>query len=176
MIKISPFGAGSDKTEYEPYDKELPKIFEEIKALILQELPDVSVKHIGSSSIPGIGGRNVLDIAIPSSEEKHKAITTKLKQLGFENSPFPHYLPLLVATTTWNEKKYFILLYVLSKENPTFKDWLAFRNHMRQNPVDAKAYDEVKKKAIKEGNTEGDSYQKAKSPFLKTMLEKIKTN
>ena len=174
MIKFNSFGAGSDNTEYHPYDDELPKIFEEIKTIVLQEFPDVSVEHIGSSSIPGMGGRNVLDIAIPSPEGKHEAITKKLKQLGFENSPFPHYLPLLVATTTWNQKKYFILLYVLSPENPTFKDWLAFRNYMRQNPNDAKAYNEVKKQAIKEGNTRGDSYQNAKSPFLQDMLAKIK--
>lgn len=175
MIELDSFGKGTDTTEYHAYDAELPTIFEELKALISQKITGISIEHIGSSSIPGIGGRNVLDVAIPSSDEKRALIIKKLKQLGFEESPFPHYLPILVSAVNWNAKKYFILLYVLSPDSAAFKDWITFRNYMRKHPKDAKAYDNIKQQAIKQNKTGGEDYQNAKSPFLRDMLAKIKT-
>ena len=173
-IKINSFGEGSDKTEYHTYDQNLPQIFENIKSLINETILDVSVEHIGSSSIPGIGGRNVLDIAIPTMTKNHQAIRTKLKKLGFEDSPFPHYLPLLVASTRFEEKKYFILLYIVSPDNETYKNWINFRNYMRTHPDDAKEYNDAKKQAVKDSNTRGDLYQNAKAPFLQKINAKIK--
>lgn len=173
-IKINSFGKGSDTTEYHPYDEKLPQVFEDIKSLINDTIPDIQVEHIGSSSMPGVGGRNVLDIAIPSLTQKHEAIRTKLKQIGFEDSPFPHYLPLLVASTAFEGGKYIILMYVVSPDNETYKNWISFRNHMRTHPDDAKEYNDTKKQVIKEGKTRGDLYQNAKAPFLQKISTKIK--
>ncbi len=173
-MKINSFGEGSDTTEYHPYDSQLPQVFEDIKSLINNTIPSVPVEHIGSSSIPGVGGRNVLDIAIPALTQKHEAIRSKLKEMGFEDSPFPHYLPLLVASTTFEEKEYFILLYVVSSDNETYKNWISFRNHMRTHPDDAKEYDNTKKQVINEGYTRGDLYQNAKAPFIQKISAKIK--
>lgn len=94
--------------------------------------------------------------------------------MGFEDSPFPHYLPLLVASTTFEEKEYFILLYVVSSDNETYKNWISFRNHMRTHPDDAKEYDNTKKQVINEGYTRGDLYQNAKAPFIQKISAKIK--
>jgi len=172
-IKIGPFGPISDTTRYEPYDTALPEIFEDIKLIILKAIPDTSVEHVGSSSIPGIGGRNVVDIAIPCKLEMHDVIRIRLKTLGFEDSPFPHYLPLLVASAVSNGRSYPILLYVIDPKNKTYQQWIQFRDYMRLHSDDAHAYDKVKRQAIADGHVEDEAYQKAKAPFLTRQINKI---
>ena len=173
MIEINPFGEGMENAIYSPYDSQLPMIFEEIKKVILKTFPAVSVEHIGSTSIPGMGGRNVLDVTVPCQPQIQSTIIKWLKQIGFKESPFKHYLPLLVASTVWEQKKYFILVYVLSPENQIYKDWMIFRNYMRQHPQEIQAYNELKKHIVAEGKTKDTEYQKAKNSFLHNCINPL---
>lgn len=175
-IEIGPFGPSADTTGYQPYDTALPAVFAGIKSIILEAMPDASVEHVGSSSIPGVGGRNVVDIALPCALEVHDAIRIRLKALGFEDSPFPHYLPLLVASAHSNGRNYPILLYVIDPNDIIYRQWVQFRDYMRLHPEDAQAYDEVKRRAVADGHGEDGSYQEAKTPFIVSLMGKIQAD
>lgn len=172
-IEIVPFGPSADSTGYQPYDAALPEVFMGVKSIILETIPDASVEHVGSSSIPGVGGRNVIDIAVPCALEMHDAIRIRLRSLGFEDSPFPHYLPLLVASAHSNGRNYPVLLYVIDPQDKIYRQWVQFRDYMRLHPEDAQAYDEVKRQAIADGHGEDGSYQEAKTPFIIGLMDKI---
>ena len=177
MNPIKPMTAGSDKVEYHPYDPSLPQAFEAIRSIIQQALPNARVEHVGSSSIPGLGGRNALDIVIPAQQPDQAAIKQSLYGLGFQDSPFRHFLPLLVGTLPYQGRDYTLLSYVLAPESDIYVGWIAFRDHMRRHPVDAQAYDALKKQIVAEGVAKGAvdgwRYQQAKTPFLVSMSEKI---
>ena len=160
--------------QYHPFDPRLPDVFEKIKRLVQATAGPVSIEHVGSSSIPGLGGRNALDIAIAAAKAQQPEIRQRLYELGFEDSPFPHFLPLLVGQITHEGANYQILLYVVSPESNVLADWLKFRDHMRSHPEDARAYDAVKQEAIAKGKAEGDDYQEAKNPFLAGISAKLK--
>jgi GrpB-like predicted nucleotidyltransferase (UPF0157 family) len=159
--------------QYHAYDPRLPGVFEKVKLLIQSAAGPIPVEHIGSSSIPGIGGRNVLDIAIPAAEAKQPEIRRELYELGFEDSPFPHYLPLLVGEVAYESKNYQILLYVVAPESSVFGAWLEFRDYMRGHSEEARAYDATKREAIAKGRVKGDDYQRAKDPFLSAISAKL---
>ncbi len=167
--------------EYHAYDPRLPDVFEQIKRLIQTAAGPVLVEHVGSSSIPGIGGRNVLDIAVSAAESRHTDIRQAMYALGFEDSPFPHYLPLLVgqlaheSESESESEKYQVLLYIVSPESPVLAGWLKFRAHMRGHPEDAQAYCAAKQEAVARGKTEGGDYQEAKSPFLAVISAKLRS-
>ena len=110
--------------QYHAYDPRLPDVFEKIRGLIQAAAGPVSVEHIGSSSIPGVGGRNVLDIAVPAAEALHPEIRRALHELGFEDAPFPHYLPLLVGQITDEGTNYQMLVYIVSPESNILAGWL----------------------------------------------------
>jgi GrpB-like predicted nucleotidyltransferase (UPF0157 family) len=177
MKQIRSMKTATDDTpyvvEYHPYDPRLPEVFEMVARLIQTAAGAVVVEHIGSSSIPGVGGRNVLDIAVPAAEPQQPAIRKVLYELGFEDSPFPHYLPLLVGQIAHQSKNYQILLYVVSPESSVFADWLKFRDHMRGHPEDAQAYCTTKQEAVAEAMTGGKDYQEGKSPFLASISAKL---
>jgi GrpB-like predicted nucleotidyltransferase (UPF0157 family) len=173
MVELSTFGAGSDSTSYQPYDPALPEVFAEIRTLILRLLPEVEVEHVGSTSVPGIGGRNVIDLAVLAPERDHRAVRTGLLAVGFEPSPFPHYLPLLVATASRGGRDYPVLAYVVTPTSDVYVRWISFRDHMRTHPVDAHGYDLVKRQAIADGHTDNETYQTAKTPFILGVVEKL---
>jgi GrpB-like predicted nucleotidyltransferase (UPF0157 family) len=159
--------------QYHAYDPRLPSVFEKIKFLIQSAAGSIPVEHIGSSSIPGVGGRNVLDMAIPAAEAQQPGIRQALYELGFEDAPFPHYLPLLVGEVAFDTKHYQILLYVVAPESSVFGAWLKFRDYMRGHPEEARAYDATKRDAIAKGSVQGDAYQRAKDPFLAAVSAKL---
>ena len=96
-----------------------------------------------------------------------------MHQLGFQDSPFPHYLPLMVGHLPCQGSSFPILLYVISSKSQVYLDWLRFRNHMRTHPADAQAYDSVKRRASLGGEIDGEQYQAAKAPFLTAMATKL---
>jgi len=159
--------------QYHAYDPRLPGVFERVKLLIQSAAGPIRVEHIGSSSIPGVGGRNVLDIAIPAAEAKQPEIRRALYELGFEDSPFPHYLPLLVGEVAHESNAYQLLLYLVAPESSVFGAWLKFRDYMRAHSDEARAYDATKREAIAKGQVKGDDYQRAKDPFLAAISAKL---
>src|ERR1043165_7591445 len=121
MKPIKSISTLSDTADYHPYDVNLPAVFNEIKLLIQQELPTVQVEHVGSSSIPGVGGRNVIDMVMPATAPEQMAIKQHLYALGFQDSPFRHFLPLLVGAVAFQGNEYTILLYVIAPDSDTYQ-------------------------------------------------------
>jgi GrpB-like predicted nucleotidyltransferase (UPF0157 family) len=177
MKPIQGMKAAADNTpyvvQYHAYNPRLPSVFEKIKLLIQSAAGPIAVEHVGSSSIPGVGGRNVLDVAVPAALAKQPEIRRALHELGFEDSPFPHYLPLLVGEVAHEGASYQILLYVVAPDSGVLEGWLRFRDHMRAHPDDARAYDATKREAIAAGRVQGDDYQRAKNPFLAAIAAKL---
>jgi len=173
MIEIRPLDAPSSKTEYQPYDADLPLVFDELAAFLRDQMSGARVEHVGSSSVPGLGGRNVLDVVVTAPEAEHELLRTRLVGLGFQPSPFRHFLPLLVASVSRQEKSFSVLLYVLTPESDMYHGWIAFRDHMRAHPEDAAAYERIKRAAITEGNGDMESYQRAKTPFVVAIANQI---
>ena len=178
MKPIRDFSHGDTRAPYlvtyQVYDPEFPAVFLKIKKLIQDVAGPIVVEHFGSSSIPGLGGRGALDIAIPTPESEHSYLKQLLYGIGFQDSPFPHYLPLLVGCLNHMQRNYAILLYLVLPESKVYTDWLKFRCHMLNNPEDALAYDDVKRQTIARGDTQGEHYQEAKLPFLTAIADKLK--
>lgn len=173
MKSIKSIATSSYTVDYHPYDANLPAVFNEVKRLIQQALPDVRVEHVGSSSISGVGGRNAIDIVIPAVASDQAAIKSHLATLGFQDSPWQHFLPLLVGAVVFQAKEYTILLYVLPPDSDVYTGWITFRDYMRTHPEDARAYDLMKQQTIADGKVQRGQYQQAKTPFLVSMMAKI---
>jgi GrpB-like predicted nucleotidyltransferase (UPF0157 family) len=175
MRPILPFetdGESGYVVRYKPYDAEFPVVFAELKRLIQGAAGPVTVEHVGSTSVPGVGGRGAIDVAVPIHEAEQQNVHAAMLRLGFQDSPFPHYLPLLVGRFNWRGVEYPVLLYLLPPESPVYEGWLKFRAHMRASAADATAYDAVKRQAIGTGSVDGERYQAAKTPFVESVATK----
>lgn len=116
----------------------------------------------------------MIDMVIPAETQDQPFVKQHLLALGFQDSPFQHFLPLLVGTVSDHGKEYTILLYVITSDSDIYRGWIMFRDYMRTHSEDAQAYDTVKKQTIAAGNVEVQRYQQAKTPFLVSIREKIR--
>jgi dephospho-CoA kinase len=71
-------------------------------ALINQIRPGISADHVGSTAVPGLIGKNVVDLQITASLAEVPAITGALLGLGFAQQrgrdPWPPERPMLEGT------------------------------------------------------------------------------
>ncbi len=159
---------------YQDYDEQYPQVFAEVVKAIETVLPSSHIEHVGSTSIPGLGGRNVLDIVVVAEPARHAEMESKLVRIGFVKSPFSHFLPMLTKSIRSHDQDYPILLYLLPEEHEIYQGWIAFRKYMQQHLEEIQRYAEVKKRAIAEGKTDPASYQQAKTAYLESLVKHIK--
>ena len=79
---------GPPVMSYEDYDPNYPRVFERLTADIRAVLPAARVEHVGAASVPGLGGRRVIDAVVIVSDDAQPATASALLAAGFTRSPF----------------------------------------------------------------------------------------
>jgi GrpB-like predicted nucleotidyltransferase (UPF0157 family) len=68
---IRPYPFPSPHPALRPWDPRAPEVAARVVALIAERLPDTTVEHIGSSSVPSCEGKGYLDFVIPYRDDTH---------------------------------------------------------------------------------------------------------
>src|SRR2546423_3285587 len=61
--------------------------------LVHEQRPDLAVDHIGSSAVPGLPGKNVVDLSIAADPADVDDVARVLSELGFERQTAPTAFP-----------------------------------------------------------------------------------
>lgn len=139
-------------TKVHPYNLQYPEVFQKIKDLITQLLPNLEIEHIGSTAIPGIYSKPIIDILIPCYPADFYYIISQLKNIGFQATPFkniPEDRPMLVAGINYQQKFYNIHVHLTPRNSEVHLDNIYFRDQLCQNPKLAKEYERIKKKPLR---------------------------
>ena len=158
---------------FEEYDPNYPHVFAAVVAEIRKALPDAYVEHTGSTAVPGLGGRGMLDMVILADGSRDDEIVANLLRIGFIESPFAFVKSMLVGRIAYGGKAYPLLLYVLPAEHEMIRGFLAFRAYMQEHPEEAQTYAEVKRHVLAEGQVDARSYQDGKTPYLEAVAARI---
>lgn len=69
---------------YKKYDSRYIKQFKKERNKIYTVLPKkIRIEHIGSTAVPGLGGKGAIDIAILATKEQAPRFIRKLERIGF---------------------------------------------------------------------------------------------
>ncbi len=161
------------------YDPNWPKIFEREKKLILSAVGHIVVKieHIGSTAIPGLGAKPIVDIlvAVNHLKDAGKCIEP-LKLIGYE------YKPRLEADIP--ERRFFgkgdplreqhYHLHMVELTSDFWKRHLLFRNYLRTHPEAAREYHKLKQQLASEYGRNREGYTEAKTPFIESIVAKAR--
>jgi GrpB-like predicted nucleotidyltransferase (UPF0157 family) len=167
-------GLEKEELKFVNYNPEWQKLFEKEKKLLQSVIGNniLEIQHIGSTSIPGILAKPILDIGIAVDNFEAAAICIKpLAEIGYtyngesgiprrhwfaKGNPVTHHVHILeIDSQTWNNN-------------------LIFRDYLTQNPEIAREYAELKLKLLKEIESDREAYQQAKSPFIDRVLQQAK--
>jgi GrpB-like predicted nucleotidyltransferase (UPF0157 family)/phage shock protein PspC (stress-responsive transcriptional regulator) len=135
----------------------------------------VVIEHVGSTAVPGLAGKPVLDIAVAvSSEPSADACIAPLEALGYEyrgphgDDPRRRYYVRDVA----GQRAVQIHLYILPA--PAWEDKLTFRDALRSDRALALAYVAEKQRAATVVGWDKGAYSVEKGRFIEAVLRPLR--
>ena len=159
--------------ELVPYNPEWSKLANQEAKRILESLsfPVIGIYHIGSTSVPGLKAKPILDFVI-EVENLDDVIQNVLifEDLGY-TSKGEFGIPgrQFFARDTNEERSHH--LHVFQQGHPDIERHLVFRDFLRANPDAAREYEKLKEKLAKRFPKASGSYTEAKSDFILSMDE-----
>ena len=155
------------------YDSRFPEIAARVAALIRDRIPNVTVEHIGSTAVPGCGGKGVIDLMLVSPPEGFDSVKDRLTDLGFQpqatRDPFPESRPMRVGAI-WHEGQLFRThVHVLTAGAAEIGELLAFRDRLRADSALRTVYEACKQAILAAGVVESVAYAEAKAGFFEVV-------
>ncbi|OGM13794.1 hypothetical protein A3A76_04755 [Candidatus Woesebacteria bacterium RIFCSPLOWO2_01_FULL_39_23] len=164
------------KYVFKKFDYNFPKIFLLEKERLSEALGEsVVIEHIGSTAIPELGGKGIIDIALGAEIKEFQKISRILKKIGYEFKPNAGVRKRLFFLLEKSNKARKKQIYHIHLTNIKGKEWnrmIKFRDYLLTHPLAVKAYADIKKKAAEESNQDKDVYMKLKEPIIKEILIK----
>lgn len=161
------------KYVFKAYDKRFPVLFAKEKRRIASKLEATSlVEHVGSTAVPNLGGKGIIDIAIIANPENLDMVSNQLQDLGYEfrpqhSTPDRLFFRQDLADAQEGTRRYHI--HLMRRGSNEWDAMIAFRDYLRAHPDEANQYATLKKKAAEEADEDGVKYRALKDP----MFEKI---
>ena len=163
------------KYVFKSYNKIFPEIFEKEKEKICDFIEEtILIEHVGSTSIPNLGGKGIIDIAIAVRKQDMDSVSKQLQDLGYEFRPVfstPDRLYFIIHRPDSEQEIRRYHIHLTYPENNEWKEFLSFRDYLRNHPNELREYAELKLKAALEADDDGERYRKIKEPIF----EKIRS-
>jgi GrpB-like predicted nucleotidyltransferase (UPF0157 family) len=159
---------------YFPYDPEAPRVAARLIDSILDCRSTLYVDHIGSTAVPGCGGKGIIDLLVAYPAGAFFVARDALDQLGFQPQsgpePFPESRPMRVGATTYRGKAYRVHAHVIRSGDREAQNLIKFRDRLRADAELVRAYQVEKLSILSSGITVSTEYSKAKSDFIRAVL------
>lgn len=177
-----------DKYIFRPYNQIFPILFESEK-LRLQKIlgGNAQIDHIGSTAVPGLGGKGVIDISVVIPKKDWPEISKKLEGVGYEykKKDAEREKERLFFMANLPDEELGTRLYHIHlsyPESPEFKKEIGFRDYLRSHSEEAEEYAEIKRNAAEEAqkftskNKMRDTYSQTKKDFIEKVIKKLKND
>jgi len=167
-----------DKVVLRSWDPETKKYFAKEKARLLKTLGKAfEIHHIGSTAVPGLGGKNIVDMILLAPDKKTAYSVVKI----LESMEYYHnkdagdeYRIFFNCNRDFKGQKIHMHLNVMWKTSNKYKDYLMFRDYLRKHPEEAKRYYLLKKLWAKKAKNIREKYTEMKGDYVKEVLKKAK--
>ncbi|MDF3034717.1 MAG: grpB [Alphaproteobacteria bacterium] len=153
--------------EVVPYNAQWPLLFAQEAAKIQAALGEncVTVHHIGSTSVPGLCAKPILDI-VPVVKNILKVDATRLEELGYEGRG---EMGMLFRRYFSNRLCH---LHIWEEGHAEINKHLIFRDYLIKNPDEAKRYENLKLRLAEAFPNDRPSYTLSKDSLIKEILHK----
>ncbi len=153
---------------------EYSKYFEAEKLKLLDLFDDsVKIEHVGSTAIPGLGGKGIVDIVV-GVESGFESFKKKLEPIGYLFREHVSSDDRLFFRKEYDEERGVrrVHVHLVTFEGNEWVNLTAFRDYLLKHPETIEAYVALKKKAVKVAQGEGEVYRDFKKEFILEVIEK----
>lgn len=167
-----------------PYDERWPGLYDAARSELAAALGEsVAIEHVGSTSVPGLAGKPIVDImvGVPSLEHD-RALIDAVVGLGYEYvpetippMPFRRFFrrPDERLAPGFSSAGYHV--HMVEQTHEFWPAHLAFRDYLRAHPDDAAEYERLKRELADRFGGERERYTDAKGDFIAAVLAKAGT-
>jgi GrpB-like predicted nucleotidyltransferase (UPF0157 family) len=157
-------------------DPAAPEVARRLIALIATRWPATPAEHIGSSAVPGLAGKGIIDLLLAADPAQIPAITQALLELGFQpQSPaaFPATRPMLWGAFSHGRTDYPVHVHVVPAASPEAAAMRGFRDALRADPVLRRRYAALKRAIVEGGPVDPVDFTKAKHDWIAAALTQL---
>ena len=149
------------------------EMFESVKEQLQKKLGEkVVIEHVGSTAIPNMYGKGIIDILIGAKDVDEfnyiKSVLEKNNYYGSEKSKTEEYQ--FFASTTDETKSGDIHIHLVIKETQRYEDFIVLREYLLNNENIAKEYSELKRNLIESNIKEREDYKRIKSNYVSNLI------
>lgn len=161
------------EVEITAYDPSWPEIYAGEAQVIRQALGDVlvGIEHVGSTAIPGLAAKPVIDIVVSVMPPLTGAVPT-LEALGYDcrgENGIPGRLFFRKGLIEFKRTHH---LNLIEAGHEQWESLLLFRDYLRSQPGDARRYEELKHALAGKFRDNRAAYTKGKAEFIQAVLAK----
>ncbi len=162
----APLGAGDGPIEIVEYEPSWPAFYIAERERLARLLPDVRIDHIGSTAVPGLAAKPVIDM-IALVDDLEANIAAVVQRAGYElparfNANLVHRRFLCYPSASYRTHHLHLV-----DEREEMDRCVRFRENLRSNPELATQYATLKRALAARFREDREGYTKAKSTFIK---------
>ena len=119
-------------------DPDAPEVARRLIALIATRWPATPAEHVGSSAVPGLAGKNIIDLLLAAEPADIPAITQALLELGFQPqvpAAFPATRPMLWGAFRHGPTTYRVHVHMVPADSPEVAAMRGFRGRPARRPA-----------------------------------------
>lgn len=170
-------GLNKDLVTVFPYDESWAKEYEKEK-LVLQDLLqkfDVKIEHVGSTAIPGLSAKPIIDIAIGAKTEQVLfEIANLLGVAGYDMlNSYETKGEILARKGAPECRTHYIHIQLI--DSNYWKEFVYFKQYLLDHPETVREYQELKEDLSVKYANERKKYTAAKNEFISAVLKKAYT-
>jgi 5-(carboxyamino)imidazole ribonucleotide synthase len=162
--------------EVHEWDPRTVEVAARVGELVRERRPDLTVEHIGSTSVPGLPGKGIVDLSIETEPADIPGVVAMLYDLGFQPQPgpdpWPPTRPMPVGSLDLDGRRYRIHLHVQPFGGDFQRD-IAFRDALRTDPELRRQYEGLKRGITDAGPVEGLRYTHSKTAWILQVYRRL---
>lgn len=158
------------------YDVSWPARFESERVILARVLAPWlagSIEHVGSTAVPGLAAKPVIDImAGVDTLSASLAAIPSLAQLGYLYAPYKTEVMHWFCKPSRSFRTHH--LHLVPLHSHLWTERLTFRDHLRRHPRTAAEYAELKQRLATQYEFDREAYTDAKGPFVQRVLDRAR--
>ncbi len=167
----------SEPVAVEKFSTEWVTWFEKLCSFLLPKIgPSViRIEHVGSTSIPGMIAKPIIDLDIVIHISDSEDIKSRLETIGYVHQGdlgIPEREAFALSDLKLKKRQPPHHLYVCDIHSKELRRHIAFREYLREHPEDAMKYSELKVRLVKEHSGDRELYITGKDYLVKELVEK----
>ena len=159
-------------SEWDPATQE---VFVFVRDELVQKLPSIRVEHIGSTSVPGLAGKGIVDVMVlPRTDEQTQDAERALQELGLNAArgstrPRPFYLGAVAEDHTVT----YVHVHVIHDGSDEATAQLGLARALREDHHLRQEYAAIKRNLVAHGTTDPVEYSMQKIHWVLATLERL---